>query len=84
MRTWYGWYQGNIEKEDVLREKYGLGEGRVFVFDLPPGSEWRVEKIHRRYKNLGKMEADGSGRLQWELDPAVAAEAQIFRITRKK
>jgi hypothetical protein len=43
-----------------------------------------VEKIHRRYKNLGKMEADGSGRLQWELDPAVAAEAQIFRITRKK
>ena len=83
MRTWYGWYRGNIEKEDVLREKFGRGDGRVTVFDLPAGSTWRVEKLHRTYKQLGPMRVDNAGRLTWALDPALAAEVQMYRITRQ-
>ena len=81
MRTYYGWYRGNIEKEEVLREKWGTTTGRVTVRGLADGS-WRVQKMHRDTKDMGMRDCR-EGVLRFDLDPAVAGEVEMFRLTRQ-
>ena len=82
MRGWPGWYRGNIEQEKDLREKFGLAGGRVAVKGLRGGT-WRVERFHRTEKDLGSIRTE-KGILRFEVEPALAGEVRLFRLTRLK
>jgi hypothetical protein len=80
MRTWNGtFYRGEIEFQEKLEEAYGAAAGRVTVTGIRPGL-WRVEKMHREPRDLGGHRAP-DGDVTIELDPALAGEVQIFRLT---
>ena len=80
MRGWAGTYRNNIEVQSDLEKKFGQAEGQVTVRGLANGS-WQVEKIHRKVRNLGTMEAQGKT-LSFPLDPAYAGEVQMYRLRR--
>lgn len=81
MRKWVGGYHGNIEYESLLKQKYGLATSTVQVDGLFDGI-WRVEKFHRTPRDLGNLPSM-NGSLSFALDPALAGEVQLFRLTRK-
>ena len=82
MRRWYGGYRGNIEIQEDLVNKYGRATGAVTVSDLADGP-WRVERLHRTSRNLGIINAS-ENRVRFELDPTVAGEVRLFRLTRQE
>jgi hypothetical protein len=78
MRKWPGWYT-NIERDHVLREKYGLAGGRVRVQGIANGA-WRVETFHREKRLLGIFQAK-DGVLSFDFSPLEAGEAALFSLS---
>ena len=82
MRSWYGWYRGNIEDEAVLREKFGVGRGTARLRGLDAGA-WKVRRTHRQPAEIGTLETE-NGELAIRLDPAVAGEVQLYELARQR
>jgi len=81
MRSWYGWYRDNIEKQDDLLKQFGLAAGTVTVRGLSAGT-WQIRKFHRQAKILGNATVK-EGILTFQTDPAAAAEVQLYELTKQ-
>lgn len=77
-RRWPGSYD-NVWYDEDVRAKWGAEGTEITVEGLADGA-WRVEKFHRSRKDMGRVEAKG-GTLRFAVEPALAGEMQLFRLT---
>lgn len=77
-RRWPGSYD-NVWYDEDVRAKWGTEGTEIAVEGLADGA-WRVEKFHRSRKDMGLVETEG-GTLRFSVEPALAGEMQLFRLT---
>ncbi|MFG0249996.1 MAG: alpha-amylase family protein, partial [Phycisphaeraceae bacterium JB051] len=81
MRNWHGWYRNNIEFEEQLKAKWGLGTGKLLINAIPDG-KWQVTQLLRDKRDLGVIDVK-QGPLSIDLQPALGGQVQIFELTAK-
>lgn len=81
MRNWHGWYRGNIEFEEELAAKWGLGQGTLQINNLTAG-KWHVKQLLRDSRDLGTMTATQNA-LKISLKLASGGEVQIYELVRE-
>ncbi len=77
-RRWPGSYD-NVWYDEDVEAKWGAEATEITVEGLANGA-WRVEKFHRIKKDMGRAVAKG-GALRFSVEPALAGEMQLFRLT---
>jgi hypothetical protein len=79
MCNWHGWYRDNIEFEEAIKAKWGLGTGTLQL-NIVPAGQWQVRQLLRDTRDLGQINVT-QGPVNIDLKPALGGEVQIYELS---